>query len=111
MSEDVDTIDPETVRERLATGDDDFDLVDIRETDAYEDGHLPGAEHLTVEELEDVVAERDWSDEVVVYCYVGQTSVQAARLVEEYGNADEVASMDGGYEAWEEAVEPLANAD
>jgi len=111
MSEDVDTVAPEAVRERLAAGDDDFDLVDIREADAYEDGHLPGAEHLTAEELEDVVAERDWSDEVVVYCYVGQTSVQAARLVEEYGNADDVASMAGGYEAWADDVEALADAD
>ncbi|NIB98452.1 rhodanese-like domain-containing protein [Halobacterium sp. R2-5] len=111
MSRDVDTVAPEAVRERLESGDDDFDLVDIREGDAYEDGHLPGAEHLPVEELEDVVAERDWDDEVVVYCYVGETSVQAARLVEEYGNADAVASMDGGYEAWAEEVEPFATAD
>ncbi|WP_226010895.1 rhodanese-like domain-containing protein [Halomicrobium salinisoli] len=91
---------PETVRERI-DGDESFDLIDVRDGDAYEDGHLPGAEHVTVEELEETVAERDWADEVVVYCYVGQTSIQAARLIEEYGDAERVASMDGGYEAWE----------
>ncbi|WP_232700449.1 rhodanese-like domain-containing protein [Halobacterium wangiae] len=99
MTEDVDTVPPETVRERIAAGDD-FDLVDIRDTDAYVDDHLPGADHLTIEELEDVVVERDWNDKVVVYCYVGETSVQAARFVAEYGDAETVASMEGGYEAW-----------
>lgn len=96
----VEELSPETVRDRIEH-DDEFDLVDIRDDEDYAEGHLPGAEHLTVEELEDTVVDRDWADEVVVYCYVGQTSVQAARLVEKYGDAERVASMAGGYDAWE----------
>ncbi|WP_306055089.1 rhodanese-like domain-containing protein [Natronococcus wangiae] len=95
----VDELDPETVRERIERGDE-FDLVDIRDDEDYEEGHLPEAEHLTIEELEETVVDRDWADDVVVYCYVGKTSVQAARLVEEYGDAETVASMAGGYDAW-----------
>ncbi|OAQ53282.1 hypothetical protein HTG_07330 [Natrinema mahii] len=91
---------PETVRERIEN-DDEFDLIDIRDGEDYDEGHLPEAEHLTIDELEDTVVDRDWADDVVVYCYVGQTSVQAARLIEEYGDADRVASMAGGYDAWE----------
>ncbi|AEH36002.1 rhodanese-like domain-containing protein [Halopiger xanaduensis] len=98
----VEELSPETVRERIERGDDDeFDLIDVRDADAYDDGHLPGAEHVTIEELEDTVVDRDWADDVVVYCYVGKTSVQAARLIEEYGDADSVASMAGGYDAWD----------
>jgi rhodanese-related sulfurtransferase len=96
----VEELSTETVRERLDR-DERFDLVDIRDEEAYDRGHLPGAEHLTVEDLEETVADREWADDVVIYCYVGETSVQAARLVERYGDADTVASVDGGYEAWE----------
>ncbi len=91
---------PETVRERL-DADDEFDLLDVRDEEAYDDGHLPEAEHVTIDELEETVVDRDWADDVVVYCYIGQTSVQAARLIEEYGDAERVASMAGGYDAWE----------
>lgn len=96
----VEELSPGTVRERIEH-DDEFDLVDIRDDEDYMEGHLPGAEHLTIEELEETVVDRDWADEVVLYCYIGQTSVQAARLVEKYGDAKSVASMAGGYEAWE----------
>ncbi|GAA0672756.1 rhodanese-like domain-containing protein [Natronoarchaeum mannanilyticum] len=96
----VEEVSPAAVRERIER-DEEFDLVDVRDEDAYEDGHLPGAESVTIEELEESVVDRDWADDVVVYCYIGETSIQAARLIEEYGDADSVASMDGGYEAWE----------
>jgi len=96
----VEEISPAEVRKRIER-DDAFDLVDVRNEDAYADGHLPGAESVTIEALEETVVDRDWADDVVVYCYIGETSIQAARLIEEYGDADSVASMDGGYEAWE----------
>lgn len=96
----VEELMPETVRERIEQ-DDEFDLIDVRDDDAYADGHLPGAEHVTIEQLEATVVDRDWADDVIVYCYVGKTSVQAARLIEEYGNAESVASMAGGYDDWE----------
>ena len=96
----VEELSPESVRERL-DDDEEFDLIDIRDSKAYSEGHLPGAEHLTVDELEETVVDRDWADEVVIYCYIGQTSVQAARLVDEYGDAERVASVAGGYDAWE----------
>ncbi len=96
----VEEFTPETVRERIEN-DEEFDLIDIRDDEDYAEGHLPEAEHLTIDELEDTVVERDWADDVVVYCYVGQTSVQAARLIEEYGDAERVASMAGGYDAWD----------
>ncbi|WP_222915104.1 rhodanese-like domain-containing protein [Natrinema sp. SYSU A 869] len=96
----VEELTPETIRERIER-DDEFELLDIRDNDDYAAGHLPDAEHVTIEELEETVVDRDWADDVVVYCYIGQTSVQAARLIEEYGDAERVSSMAGGYDAWE----------
>lgn len=103
----VQELTPADVREKL-NRDEPFDLIDVRDAAAYADGHLPGAEHVTIEELEETVVDREWADEVVLYCYVGDSSVQAARLVEQYGNAESVASMTGGYEAWNEASGPTA---
>ncbi|WP_323172706.1 rhodanese-like domain-containing protein [Natrialba sp. PRR66] len=104
----IDELSPETVRDRIGDDgnddDDELDLIDVREDTAYDDGHLPGAEHVTIDELEETVVDRDWADEVIVYCYIGKTSIQAARLIDEYGDAESVASMDGGYEAWESAA-------
>ncbi|SFG33308.1 thiosulfate sulfurtransferase [Halopelagius inordinatus] len=98
----VEELPPETVRDYLER-DEEFDLVDIRDEDDYADGHVEGAENLSIEELEDTVIDREWADDVVVYCYIGQTSIQAGRLIEEYGDADSVASMAGGYDAWDDA--------
>ncbi|MBX0297788.1 rhodanese-like domain-containing protein [Haloarcula nitratireducens] len=96
----VEELSPSAVREKIER-DEPFDLIDVRDDEAYADGHLPEAEHVTIDELEDTVVDRDWADEVVLYCYIGETSVQAARLVEEYGDAESVGSMAGGYDAWE----------
>lgn len=93
-------VDSDDVRERL----DELQVVDIRNPDAYESGHIPGAENLPPERLETVVEDRDWNDEVVVACYVGESSVQAARLIGHYSDA-EVASLAGGYESWDDPLE------
>jgi thiosulfate sulfurtransferase len=80
----------------------DLDVIDVRDRDAYESGHLPGAENVPLDDLEEVVESRDWAEEVVVVCYIGESSVQAARLIDHYSDeAVDVASMAGGYERWE----------
>ncbi|WP_224332763.1 rhodanese-like domain-containing protein [Haloprofundus halobius] len=98
----VDELTPEEVRVRLAS-DAAFDLVDIRSREDFADAPIDGAENVPVDELESVVEEREWADEVVVSCYVGETSVQAARLIDHYADDADVASMAGGYEAWDES--------
>ncbi|WP_224270119.1 rhodanese-like domain-containing protein [Haloprofundus salinisoli] len=98
----VDERTPEEVRARLAA-DAEIDLVDIRDREDFEDAPIDGAENVPVDELEAVVEEREWADEVIVSCYIGETSVQAARLIDHYADDAEVASMTGGYEAWDDA--------
>lgn len=80
---------------------DSANVIDIRDPDNFQEGHIPGAENIPLDDLEDVVDEREWGDEVVVACYVGQTSRQAARLIDAYADDATVASMAGGYESWE----------
>lgn len=81
-------------------------IIDIRDSEAYEEGHIPDAEHLPLEELADRVEDVEWvsdeDEEIVVACYIGESSVQAARMLEAYdgtGSAT-VSTMSGGYEEW-----------
>ena len=81
-------------------------LIDIRDAEAYEEGHIPKADNVPLEELGDRAEEMEWvtdeDDEIVVACYIGETSVQAARMLEAYeGTGDAtVSTMAGGYDEW-----------
>lgn len=98
-------ISPEEVKRKHQNGSP-VQVIDIRDTEAYEEGHIPDAEHLPLEELADRVEEVEWAsdddEEIVVACYIGESSVQAARMLEAYdgtGSAT-VSTMSGGYEEW-----------
>jgi len=97
---------PEEVREAL--NDDGTRIVDIRPPEQFERGHIPGAINVPMGELPRRVGEIDWGENVIVTCPIGQSSVQAAKLIESYegvGEGTRVASMAGGYEAWEYELE------
>ncbi len=100
----VTEVSPADVAERLDDPDAEVDLVDIRKRDDFAEGHIPGADNVPLREIEDVVDDREWGDEVVVACYTGKTSKPAARLVNAVTGAD-AASMEGGFEAWDGDVE------
>jgi molybdopterin/thiamine biosynthesis adenylyltransferase/rhodanese-related sulfurtransferase len=79
-------------------------LIDVRESDEYEAGYIPGAEWVPRGKLElrieDLVPERD--TEIVLYCAGGNRSALAARSLKEMGYT-RVASMAGGFGAWKRA--------
>ncbi|NHN48188.1 rhodanese-like domain-containing protein [Halostella sp. JP-L12] len=103
----VEEITPAELQERLADGDD-VQVVDIRPAAAFEEGHIPGAENVPFPEFTSAVEERDWGDDVVVACPIGQSSVQAGRLLESHENVGPettVASLAGGYDEWDGDLE------
>jgi rhodanese-related sulfurtransferase len=96
-------MDPETLHERLSTGED-VQVIDIRSARAFREGHIPGAENLPFPQLPQQVEAVDWDEEVVVACPKGKSSKQAARLIESYEGLPEaatVANLTDGYSAWE----------
>lgn len=103
----VEEISPEELHERIASGTPP-QIVDIRPPAAFEQGHIPGAENVPMTELAARIDEVDWADEIVVTCPIGQSSVQAARLIGSFEGVDDadVYSLAGGYEAWEYDLEP-----
>lgn len=72
-------------------------LIDVRDEISYAYGHLPGAIHISLEELENRVSECR-GNKTVVYCKRGEASVEAVKLLQEEGI--EAYNLKGGYMAW-----------
>src|SRR5271155_3248083 len=88
------------VQERIK-GDGNFALLDVREKDEWDEGHLNGATFLPRGFLE-VKVEKTVSDKstpVIVYCAGGVRSALAAKSLQDLGYKD-VVSMAGGYGEW-----------
>lgn len=90
----------EAVWERQASGEP-FVLVDVREREEWDRGHLPGAVHLGkgVIERDIEAAVPDPTTPVVLYCGGGYRSALAALALQRMGYSA-VESMDGGWRAW-----------
>jgi len=76
-------------------------LVDVREASEWDQGHLPGARHVSKGYLEQEIeaAVPDRATPVVLYCAGGIRSLFAAKTLRGMGYGD-VVSMNGGFEAW-----------
>jgi rhodanese-related sulfurtransferase len=92
---------------RVARGDK-LNLIDIREDNEWERGHLPHATHLGKGIIErDIEATiPDHNAEIVLYCGGGFRSALAADVLQKMGYTN-VISMDGGYRGWVEAGHPV----
>jgi molybdopterin/thiamine biosynthesis adenylyltransferase/rhodanese-related sulfurtransferase len=79
----------------------DATFVDVREASEWEQGHLPGAVHISKSYIEQQIeaAVPDRSTPVVTYCAGGVRSLFAAQTMREMGYTD-VASMSGGFQQW-----------
>ncbi|HET7678379.1 MAG TPA: molybdopterin-synthase adenylyltransferase MoeB [Candidatus Limnocylindrales bacterium] len=81
--------------------------VDVRESDEWQEGHLPGAVHVPrgflESRIEAFLPERDRP--LVLYCAGGTRSALAARQLAELGYR-EVVSMEGGFQQWKSEGRP-----
>jgi molybdopterin/thiamine biosynthesis adenylyltransferase/rhodanese-related sulfurtransferase len=97
----IEEIDPSAVSELVGNG---VAIVDVRETDEWAQGHLPGALHVPRSYLESriegVVPDR--SQRVVLYCASGVRSALAAHTLSNDLGYEHVASMTGGITLWKD---------
>jgi molybdopterin/thiamine biosynthesis adenylyltransferase/rhodanese-related sulfurtransferase len=86
---------------RLLASDEPPALVDVRERDEWDEGHIAGAIHVTrgniESRIEQAVPDRDHP--VVLYCASGNRSAFAAKTLGELGYST-VYSLAGGYTEW-----------
>ena len=85
-----------------------FYLVDVREDNEWNAGHLPRAIHLSkgIVERDIETAIPDLDAEIVLYCGGGYRSALAADHLQQMGYTN-VWSMDGGIRGWREAGYPM----
>ncbi len=89
---------------RIASRQNDLIVLDVREKDAYDAGHLPGAMFLPRGQLELRVNEAfpDPTARIVTVCEFGKISTLAAATLRSLGYMH-AAALDGGMKAWREA--------
>jgi molybdopterin/thiamine biosynthesis adenylyltransferase/rhodanese-related sulfurtransferase len=97
----IEEIDPSAVREHVQSG---AVLIDVRETDEWGQGHIPGARHVPKSHLESRIegAAPDHSQPVILYCASGNRSAWAARTMLEDLGYESVESMTGGFTLWKD---------
>src|SRR5438445_1171955 len=94
-------VDPSEVKELIGEG---VAIVDVRGSEEFATGHLPGAKSIPRGHLESRIegAAPDRSAEVILYCASGSRSAYAARTLQEDLGYDHVRSMTGGITLWKD---------
>jgi sulfur-carrier protein adenylyltransferase/sulfurtransferase len=97
----IEEVDPSEVKELIDEG---VAIIDVRETEEFAAGHLPGAKHVPRSYLETriegVVPDR--ATQIILYCASGNRSAYGTRtLVQELGY-EHVRSMTGGITLWKD---------
>src|SRR5580704_14698286 len=97
----IDEVDPSEVKELIDEG---VAVVDVRATEEFSAGHIPGAKHVArgylESRIEGVVPDR--STQVILYCASGNRSAYAARTLKEDLGYEHVRSMTGGITLWKD---------
>jgi glyoxylase-like metal-dependent hydrolase (beta-lactamase superfamily II)/rhodanese-related sulfurtransferase len=88
----------------------DMVILDLREKEAFEAGHIPGAVHLPRGQIELRVNTElpDPTAKILTCCEFGKISTLAAATLRELGYLRATA-LEGGIKAWREAGHPLEN--
>jgi rhodanese-related sulfurtransferase len=94
----VPEIDTDELAARLAEG---ARLLDVREPDEYEAGHVPGAELVPLATVPDRLDRFSSGAVTYLICQVGARSMRAAEYAAERGF--EVVNVAGGTRAWIES--------
>jgi hydroxyacylglutathione hydrolase len=99
----VQEIDVDTLESRSA----ETMVLDVREPEEYEQGHVPGAINLPQADLASRLDELPHDCPLVLVCRSGARALRAAQFLRQVG-FEQVANVQGGTEAWRVAGKPMA---
>lgn len=95
-------ITPQEVQQRLENGEQ-LNLIDVREVDEVQAGHIPGITHIPLGLLEFRTHELDKTESYIMVCRSGGRSGKATEYLQSQGF--DVTNMSGGMLAWEGEIE------
>jgi len=105
----VENISVEEVYE-IITSSEDYIILDVRTLEEFNQGHLEGAVHIPVDDLEGRLGELPQDKPIIVYCKSGGRSKTASNLLIENGFT-RVYDMSGGILEWEQKGYPIGDLD
>lgn len=89
-------INSEEYREQFENGSSgEYQLIDVREIDEYEAGHIPGTKNIPLSEFQDRVDEISEEAPVILVCQTGVRSERAAMFLASMGYEDVYNHSDG----------------
>jgi len=99
-------ISPQDAASKLKSGE--AVIVDVRETDEWDEEHIPGAMHMSRGTIELDMEEKvpDTNAMIICHCGGGGRSALAAESLQKMGYKN-VRSMAGGFKAWKAAGLPV----
>ena len=101
----IEEVDPSEVNSAAQNGNGNRPvLIDVRESEEWDAGHIPGAKHVPRGYLESRIegAVPDRSQRIVLYCASGNRSALAAHTLQELLGYENVESMTGGITLWKD---------
>jgi len=104
----IDEVDPSEVNSAVSNGNGSRPvLIDVRESDEWDAGHIPGAKHVPRGYLESRIegAVPDRSANIVLYCASGNRSALAAHTLQELLGYEHVDNYDGSWTEWGNLVD------
>jgi hydroxyacylglutathione hydrolase len=75
-------------------------IVDVRERDEWESGHIPGSVFAVWHDITAIPADLDRGRPIAVICASGQRAATAASLLQRFGAERVIHVVDGGVPAW-----------
>lgn len=82
-------------------------VLDVREDHEWQDGHVPLAKHIPMNDVPARIAELDDGARIFVICRSGGRSMTIANYLESQGY--DVVSVAGGTQAWIDSGKELSN--
>jgi sulfur-carrier protein adenylyltransferase/sulfurtransferase len=107
----IDQVDPKSANDEIERGD--AVLVDTREPHEWDVAHLQGAKLVSPAAVAEIVPELvpERSKRLLLYCASGNRSARAADVLQNELGYENVASVAGGIEAWQQAGLPVVEAE
>lgn len=101
----IGSITPSELKARLERQSDELVLLDVREPEEYELCHIEGSRLIPMSEIMHHLDTLEPNAEIVVICHHGIRSLQAARMLANYGY-ERISNLKGGIDAWSVEADP-----
>ncbi|WP_456400426.1 rhodanese-like domain-containing protein [Persephonella sp.] len=103
---DFKNVDPKTAYSLISSEKEKIFLLDVRTLEEFEnDGHIPGAVLIPIDDLPNQIDKIPKDKKVIVYCRSGMRSASASRLLSKLGY--EVYNITGGIKSWKSERLPI----